>query len=313
MVFTATSARAQTIVRGPIIQNPDATVTTMTIEWWTDVTGDSTVEYGLTPLLGLSATVPQAASCEVGTAGTCHIVPLSLLLPGTRYYYRLLTNGVEVQPTNYFTTLKTTVDPSEIFFTVIGDFGQATGGEFDIANLQDAADPSLIVTVGDNAYNSGTLAEWDSNVLTYYQNPMRRMLFLPALGNHDVGAVGAGSWANSAEIKLFLLPPQRHGAGALLLLRPRRHPLHGPRQQLLLPGHPAGLARQRPRHHDAQVEARLPPSHTVLVRQRLRVDRQLDQRAQRLGTALRAARGRHRVRRARSHLRAHPLHGRLRR
>src|SRR5690349_5456865 len=95
--FLTSPAAAQTISRGPLIQNPDAMSSTITIEWWTDVTGDSTVEYGLTTALGQSVNVPQAASCEVGAAGTCHIVPLTGLLPGTRYFYQLRTNGNVVQ------------------------------------------------------------------------------------------------------------------------------------------------------------------------------------------------------------------------
>jgi len=38
------SVRALSITRGPLIQNPDASTGTMTIEWWTDTAGDSTVE-----------------------------------------------------------------------------------------------------------------------------------------------------------------------------------------------------------------------------------------------------------------------------
>src|SRR5262245_58749138 len=52
VVLAATGASAQTLTRGPFIQNPDALTTTMTIEWWTDVAGNSTVDYGLTPALG---------------------------------------------------------------------------------------------------------------------------------------------------------------------------------------------------------------------------------------------------------------------
>jgi hypothetical protein len=137
-VLIAASALAQTITRGPFIQNPDAVSTTMTIVWWTDVAGDSTLEYGLTPALGLTASVPQAGTCEVGAAGTCRVVPLAALLPGTRYYYRLRTNGTIVQTTNYFTTLRAPVDPGDVFFTVVGDWGDSSGGE---ARLRCAPSP----------------------------------------------------------------------------------------------------------------------------------------------------------------------------
>src|SRR5436309_15474717 len=92
-VLTAGLAHAQTMTRGTFIQNPDAQTSTITIEWWTDVPGNSTVEYGPTQALGLSATVAEAGSCEIGAAGTCHTVPLTGLLPGTRYFYQLRTNG----------------------------------------------------------------------------------------------------------------------------------------------------------------------------------------------------------------------------
>jgi hypothetical protein len=68
----------------------------------------------------------------VGAAGTCHVVPLAALLPGTRYYYRLRANGTIVQTTNYFTTLRAPVDPGDVFFTVVGDWGDtpnATTGQ----------------------------------------------------------------------------------------------------------------------------------------------------------------------------------------
>jgi len=62
----AAPARAVTITRGPFIQNPDGATSTMTVEWWTDTAGDGSVEYGPTPALGFTATVPQTGSCEVG-------------------------------------------------------------------------------------------------------------------------------------------------------------------------------------------------------------------------------------------------------
>jgi len=209
MTALAVGARAQTITRGPILQNPDALTTTVTIEWWTDSAGNSTVEYGTTTALGSSVTVAQAGSCEIGSAGTCHIVPLSGLQPGTRYFYQLRTNGTIVQPVSssiYFQTLRAPTDTGDIFFTVIGDWGQNSSAETTIANLQNAADPQMIITVGDNAYTNGAQSDWDNNALPDYRTAMQRVLFFPTLGNHDLYTVGASNWASSAEIKMFLLP-----------------------------------------------------------------------------------------------------------
>ena len=204
----ATKADAQTLTRGPLIQNPAALTTTMTILWWTDVVGDSTVEYGTTPSLGSSVNVAQAASCEIGSAGTCHAVPLTGLQSGTRYYYRLLTNGVQVLATTYFQTFKTPSDTSELFFTVVGDWGAGTSAQASVGNNQNASDPPLLMTVGDNAYQNGTQSDWDNNVfISQYENQiLRRAVFMPILGNHDLNNVGASNWASSVEIKMHQMP-----------------------------------------------------------------------------------------------------------
>ena len=208
VLVLARVAGAQTLSRGPFMQNPDALTTTMTLEWWTDVAGNSTVEYGTTPALGSSITVGQAASCEIGAAGTCHIVQLTGLLPGTRYYYRLLVNGLQVLATTYFQTMRAPTDTGDILFTVIGDWGQNSSAETNVANNQNAADPPLLMTVGDNAYTNGTQSDWDNNALipAYENQLLRRAVFMTTLGNHDLNSVGASSWQSSVEIKMMLNP-----------------------------------------------------------------------------------------------------------
>ena len=200
------AVHAQTITRGPFIENPLNSPSTATLSWWTDVAGDSTVEYGITIALGSSMTVPQAGSCEVGSAGTCHHVTLTGLIPGTLYFYQLKTNGTVVQSPTYFTTMRAPTDLNPLYFTVIGDWGQATTGEQQIADLQNTADTPMIITVGDNSYPNGTQSELDNNALAYYQTPLQRAFFFMTLGNHDLNAVGNANWANSAELKTFHLP-----------------------------------------------------------------------------------------------------------
>ena len=207
----ATSASAQTLSRGPFIQNPDALTTTMTIVWWTDTVGDSTVEYGTTLALGSSKNVAQAGSCEIGTAGTCHTVQITGLTPNTKYFYQLKTNGVVVLASGssvYFRTFMAPSDTSDLHFTVVGDWGAGSSATTNVANNQNATDPPLIVTVGDNAYENGTLSDWDNNAIVpaYENSILRRAVFMTVLGNHDLNDVGASNWASSIQIHMFAMP-----------------------------------------------------------------------------------------------------------
>jgi hypothetical protein len=105
------------------------------------------------------------------------------------------------------------VDPGDVFFTVVGDWGDSSGGEANVASLQDAADPQIIMTVGDNVYPNGTQSEWDTNALPYYQSPMQRIPFFPALGNHDVNSVGPANWADAGRPPVHAEGRERQLAG----------------------------------------------------------------------------------------------------
>ena len=65
-----------------------------------------------------------------------------------------------------------------------------------------------LITVGDNAYTNGTQSDWDNNVfISQFKNGiLRRAVFVPTLGNHDLNNVGASNWASSVEIKMHALP-----------------------------------------------------------------------------------------------------------
>ena len=122
---------------------------------------------------------------------------LSGLSANTKYFYQLKTTGTVVQAVSssiYFTTMRAPGDASDHFFTVIGDWGQQSSAEQQVSNNQNAADPPMIVSVGDNVYTDGKQSDWDNN-LPYYANPFKRALFMPTLGNHDLNNVGASEMA----------------------------------------------------------------------------------------------------------------------
>lgn len=89
-----------------------------------------------------------------------------------------------------------------IRFAVIGDYGLASQGEQDVANLVKSWAPSFIVTTGDNNYPSGAASTIDENIGQYYHDFIFPYTghygagstinqFFPTLGNHDWIAAGA--------------------------------------------------------------------------------------------------------------------------
>lgn len=87
-------------------------------------------------------------------------------------------------------------------FAVIGDYGQDSQSEADVATLVKSWDPDFIVTVGDNNYGSGAASTIDANIGKYYHDyiyPYKGSYgagaaankFFPTLGNHDWIATAA--------------------------------------------------------------------------------------------------------------------------
>ena len=284
-------AGAQTLTRGPFVQNPQALPTSASFVWWTNVAGDSTVEYGTTPALGSSMTVPQAGSCEVGSAG--HL-PHSSRSPASS---RHAATTIASRPTarscrapTYFTTLHAPRPiPPTCFFTVIGDWGQGTTGEPQIADLQNTADTPMIITVGDNAYPNGTQSELDNNALGVLPAPAPARVLLPDARQprpqqrrqRQLGELGR-------TIKTFVLPTNCAASRSATTRSSTA-------TRCSSASTATAAATRRRRNWLDNLLATSPRKwkfvflhHTrVLVRQRRRLDRQRQQRAQHLGTDLR--------------------------
>jgi hypothetical protein len=81
-------------------------------------------------------------------------------------------------------------------FAVIGDYGDDSTAEGDVATLVKSWSPDIIVTTGDNNYNDGAADTIDKNIGKYYREfiyPYKGSFgdgaqvnrFFPSLGNHD--------------------------------------------------------------------------------------------------------------------------------
>lgn len=181
-----------TLSRGPYLQN--GAETSITFRWRTTAACYGRVEVG--PSVG---TYTTATTDETGCATTDHIVTVTGLTADTKYYYRIgTTTGTIFQGAadNFFQTAPDANTTRKIRVVAFGDCGRGntTYQDQNLANYQsyltansiDAPDAWLLM--GDNAYNSGTEAEYTSNFFGIYGSTLlKNHKLYPSPGNHDYG------------------------------------------------------------------------------------------------------------------------------
>ena len=79
-------------------------------------------------------------------------------------------------------------------FAVIGDFGDDSPDQADVATLIKSWDVDFIITVGDNNYDWGLAATIDANIGKYYQE---------YIGDY-VGEFGPGSPTTASSLRLAI-------------------------------------------------------------------------------------------------------------
>lgn len=71
-------------------------------------------------------------------------------------------------------------------FVAFGDSGNGSNTQSDLAKVMAAAKPDLIIHAGDLIYPSGLASDYPTNFFEPYAELIRRIPFMPTLGNHDV-------------------------------------------------------------------------------------------------------------------------------
>lgn len=209
-------AFSASLSRGPYLQA--GALDEITIRWRTTTTENSKVELGT--VFGSYPIVVNNAS-----AVTEHIVRVTGLSADTKYYYRIGNSSASQLPeaTQFFTTLPASNTTRKIRVIAFGDCGRGNIAYQDeslssylsylSANSIDAADAWLLL--GDNAYNSGTDAEFTSNFFNIYgSNMLRNHKLYPAPGNHDYGNSAVNkSLRNMAYHNSFTVPQSGEAGG----------------------------------------------------------------------------------------------------
>jgi hypothetical protein len=172
------------LTRGPYLQMVNGNAATL--RWRTDIATDSRLEIG-------TAFGTYPASASVATLTTEHEVRITGLAADTKYYYRFgsSTQTLQQGSDNFFTTAPGASVNRKIRIAAFGDCGRNDNG-FQAGTLTayqnyTAANPAeVLLLLGDNAYDNGLDAEYQSRFFsTYSANILKNHALFPAPGNHD--------------------------------------------------------------------------------------------------------------------------------
>jgi len=198
------------ISRGPYLQT--GTVSSVIVRWRTDRPAESKVLYGTDPQQLSSQVIDSAPKTE-------HALTLEGLQADTRYHYAI-ANGPDVLASGtdyFFVTSPAVPKPTRIW--VIGDSGSASAGvpagptavynryrEFTGSRYTD-----LWLMLGDNAYYSGTDAEYQKAVFQLYPELLRQTILWSTLGNHETYSQETDG--QHAYFKIFNFPTAAEAGG----------------------------------------------------------------------------------------------------
>ena len=198
------------MTRGPYLQM--GTPTSVNVRWRTNSGTNSQVRYGLDP-------ANLQWSTSDATLTTEHEVRLTALTPGTTYYYAVgsTTTTLAGDASHYFVTAPPTGTAQPTRIWVLGDSGTAD------ANARAVRDgfysvnggstwANLWLMLGDNAYNSGTDAEFQPAVFDMYPATLRQSVLWPTIGNHD-GTSADSATGTGPYYDIFTMPKSGEAGG----------------------------------------------------------------------------------------------------
>ena len=173
------------LTRGPYLQM--ATPSGITVCWRTDVPGTGLVRCG-------TAENALTFSTTESAAATDHQVRLTGLAPARHYYYAVETDGAALASGAAFHFYTPPADGAEVpvRFWVLGDSGTAnSSAEYvrnSFASLHAQRRADFWLMLGDNAYGTGTDAQFQAAVFNMYPDYLKQLPLWSCLGNHETYA-----------------------------------------------------------------------------------------------------------------------------
>lgn len=197
------------LTRGPYLQL--GTPTGVTVRWRTDVASSSRVRVGTTAD-SLSLTFDDA------TVTTEHAVVVQGLLPDTQYFYGVgsTSSSLASGPEYTFYTPPTTGTAQATRIWVLGDSGTANATASAVRNGYSSYAAGRYTDVwlmlGDDAYNTGTDAEFQAAVFNMYPSFLRQTVLWSAIGNHETAGASNPS-LSIPYFQIFNLPTAGEAGG----------------------------------------------------------------------------------------------------
>jgi len=190
-------------VRGPFLQK--ASHDGITIHWQTEVSGTEKVYWGISP--------ESLGSVVSSPGGVIHEARLSGLQPSTTYYYGVTPNYDPVRRPDEIHSFKTYPGPGESAPTRIWVIGDSGTGNFNAQSVYGAyrsfageQHTDVWLMLGDNAYNFGSDASYQTAVFQMYPELLARTAVWPTRGNHD-------NYAGNNYYQVFDLPTAGESGG----------------------------------------------------------------------------------------------------
>lgn len=208
-------AFSSNLTRGPYLQV--GTQTSIVLRWRTSVAQTSRVELGT-----VYGTYPVVVTD--GANVTEHSVTVTGLTADTKYFYRIgNTSNMQLPANNqFFTTLPPLNTTRKIRITAFGDCGRnsSTYQDNNLANYQNFLTtngieaPDAWLLLGDNAYSTGSDAEYTTNFFNIYgNNLLKNHKLYSAPGNHDYGNNAANKALRNMAYHTNFTVPQNAEAG----------------------------------------------------------------------------------------------------
>ncbi len=178
------AAGVAVITRGPYLQR--ANDTSIIVRWRTNIASPSIMDYGPT-ISALTSSVTDM------TLVTEHVLMIDSLSAATVYFYQIrnLTDTILFPASDvYFKTYPAPGSMTPLTAWILGDCGTGNNNARNVRNAYYAyigtQHTDLMLFLGDNAYTTGTDAEYQTAVYqNMYEQKLKNTISWSCLGNHD--------------------------------------------------------------------------------------------------------------------------------